>query len=84
MKTLLCCAWGSSVLACSLLLASHVWAQETTGEAKPYEPVTWKNGLQFQSEDGNALFRIGGYLQADGDFFLDDSQELATDTFFIR
>ena len=84
MKRWLLRAWGSSILAGSIFLASSAAAQEAAPAAKPYEPVGWKNGLQFQSEDGNVLFRIGGYFQADGDFFLDDSQELATNTFFIR
>jgi phosphate-selective porin OprO and OprP len=76
-----CC---SSILAGFIFLGSSATAQEAAPPAKPYQPVTWKNGLQYQSEDGNVLFRIGGYFQADGDFFVDDSQELATDTFFIR
>lgn len=76
-----CCA---GILAGFMVLVSSVAAQEAASPPKPYQPVAWKNGLQYESEDGNVQFRIGGYFQADGDFFVDDTQELATDTFFIR
>ena len=75
---------GLGILAHAAWLISPAAAQEAGGEPKPTKPVEWKNGLQFQSDDGNYQFRIGGYLQADGNFYLDDSQELATDTFQIR
>jgi phosphate-selective porin OprO/OprP len=67
-----------------LLSIGSARAQEAAPEAKPYKPVEYKNGLQYESEDGNVMFRLGGYLQADANFFLDDEQELSTDTFFIR
>ena len=73
-----------AVLASMAVLLSSAAAQEKSAEPEPYKPVEWNNGLQYRSEDGNVMFRLGGYLQADGWFFLDDKDELATDSFFIR
>jgi phosphate-selective porin OprO and OprP len=77
-------AAGLATLASLTFLTGSAAAQEKATEPEPYKPVEWKNGLQYHSEDGNVLFRLGGYLQADGYFFLDDQQELATDSFFVR
>jgi phosphate-selective porin OprO and OprP len=73
-----------AILPSMALLMGSAVAQETAAEPEVYKPVTWKNGLQYRSEDGNVQFRLGGYLQADGWFFLDDQDNLETDSFFIR
>jgi len=73
-----------AILASSAILVGSSAAQEKPAEPEPYKPVTWKNGLQYRSEDGNLQFRLGGYLQADGWFFLNDQDNLETDSFFIR
>ncbi|MCI0658264.1 MAG: OprO/OprP family phosphate-selective porin [Acidobacteria bacterium] len=73
-----------AILPSMALLMGSAVAQEKAAEPEPYKPVTWKNGLQYRSEDGNVQFRLGGYLQADGWFFLDDQDNLETDSFFIR
>ena len=73
-----------AILPSMALLIGSAAAQEKPAEPEPYKPVTWKNGLQYRSEDGDVQFRLGGYLQADGWFFLDDQDNLETDSFFIR
>lgn len=66
-----------------LLVAPHTRADE-----KPPAPAAQakadKDGFVIQSEDGAYRLRVGGYVQADGRFYLEDSDKLGTDTFVLR
>jgi phosphate-selective porin OprO/OprP len=42
------------------------------------------DGFVIQSGDGDYRLRIGGYLQADGRFFLGDDENAAANTFLLR
>jgi phosphate-selective porin OprO/OprP len=42
------------------------------------------DGFWIQTESGDSKLRIGGYVQGDARFYLDDSQKLGTDTFLLR
>ena len=64
--------------------AAAVHAEEAAGEPKPYRPVEWTRGIFFHTEDDAVQVRAGGYLQYDGRFYLDDGQNLGTDTFLMR
>jgi len=43
-----------------------------------------KDGFVLQSEDGAYKLKVGGYLQADGRFYLEDADKAGTDTFILR
>lgn len=43
-----------------------------------------QHGFVLQSEDGAYRLRVGGYLQADGRFYLQDAGKLGTDAFVLR
>ena len=43
-----------------------------------------ENGLSFSSADDRFKFRVRGYIQADGRFYLDDQNHSATDTFLLN
>jgi phosphate-selective porin OprO/OprP len=43
-----------------------------------------KEGFILKSADGDFLLRLGGILQVDERFFIDDYQHLAADTFLLR
>jgi phosphate-selective porin OprO/OprP len=43
-----------------------------------------KDGFSLRSADNSFSLKIGGYVQADGRFFLHDDQGVATNTFLLR
>ena len=43
-----------------------------------------KEGFVLKSADGNFQLKVGGFVHADGRFFLDDDLKPATNTFLIR
>lgn len=43
-----------------------------------------KEGFFLKSADSDFLLKLGGHLQVDERFFIDDYQHLATDTFLLR
>lgn len=43
-----------------------------------------KDGFTLNSADRNFLLKVGGFVHADGRFFLDDEQKPFTNTFLIR
>jgi phosphate-selective porin OprO/OprP len=43
-----------------------------------------KDGFSIAAPDKSYQLKLRGYVQADGRFFVDDSEETATDTFLIR
>jgi phosphate-selective porin OprO/OprP len=59
-------------------------------EAKPAaKPAAAKagaaaEGFTLQSENGDYRLRVGGYLQGDARFYVDDGQRLGSDTFLLR
>lgn len=61
-------------------------AEEKAAEAaKTAGTVTaGKDGFSLRSADGAFQLKIRGYVQADGRFFLDDTDRPATDTFLLR
>jgi len=52
---------------------------KTQGQA-----VAGKDGFEVKSADGAFRFKLRGYLQVDGRFFLDDEEVPATDSWVIR
>lgn len=57
-------------------------AVETQQAAKP--TTGWLDGFVIGSTDGKHKLKIGAYTQADGRFFLDDTQERNTNQFLFR
>jgi phosphate-selective porin OprO/OprP len=43
-----------------------------------------KDGFALKSADGDFQLKVGGFVHADGRFYLDDEQKPATNTFLIR
>ncbi len=80
--------------------AAHAQPADTvgmpkTGDAAPpaasappaAEPTAARapgDGFTIQTEEGDYRLRIGGYLQGDGRFFLDDASKQGTDSFVLR
>ena len=52
----------------------------------PRAPFTggYKNGFTLQSETGDFVLKLTGYVQADGRFVLGDDEGLVTDQFLLR
>jgi len=60
-------------------------AGEAAVAAKPAAPLAgYKDGFFLSSADGAHKLRVGGYVQADGRFFVDDGPSGDTDQFTIR
>ena len=67
-----------------VLLASsprHAAAQDAGGADVK---VAWNNGVDVTTADGANELQLGGLIQADGRFSLDDPQHLVEDTFVMR
>ena len=47
-------------------------------------PAGWRDGFVVQSEGGDYRLQVGGLIQFDGRFGLDDPEEALVDTFVIR
>ena len=50
----------------------------------PTVSASAKDGFSIQSADKSFRLRLRGYVQADGRFFLDDSEDKSIDTFTLR
>lgn len=60
--------------------------EATATKAKDAQSVTanGSDGFSFKNADKSFAFRIGGYVQADGRFYLDDDAKALTNNFLIR
>jgi phosphate-selective porin OprO/OprP len=52
--------------------------------SRPAFVAGYKNGFTLQSETGDFVLKLTGYLQADGRFVLGDAAELVTNQFVLR
>lgn len=61
-------------------------AEEKSVTTAKDAPVLWADtgGFYLKSADGNFQLKIGGYIQADGRFFIDDKAKPLPDTFLLR
>ncbi len=57
-------------------------SEEDHAKQKPL--AGWDNGFKISSADGNFKLRIGGYVQADGRFFVNDNTDNNTTQFLFR
>ena len=89
-------SWVASGAALAVLLASPLVARaadEKAPEKAGEEPAEKKeevkvlagpDGVVIQSGNPDFRIRIGGYAQADGRFYAQDEDRVATDTFLLR
>ena len=66
-----------------LLLPGSGRALAQAGRASPVT-VAWDNGLSVASDNGAALFQLGGLVQLDGRFAPDDPLDQVQDEFVMR
>jgi phosphate-selective porin OprO and OprP len=60
-------------------------ADQAAEKAKQAPLITaGEDGFSLKSADSNFVLRIGGYVQADGRFYLDNKANYGTDTFVMR
>jgi len=57
-------------------------SEEDRAKQKPL--AAWDNGFKIASADGKFKLKIGGYVQSDGRFFLNDNTNLGTSQFLFR
>ncbi len=69
--------FAATATAAGLLLAAPAAAQ-----APP--TAGWHDGFIVQSTDGDYRLQIGGAIQTDGRFAIDDPEHAITDTFVIK
>lgn len=59
--------------------------EAATAKAKDAAVVgAGKDGFFLKSSDGSYQLKIGGYVQADGRFYIDDNNSTGADTFLLR
>lgn len=75
----------SLIIAVLLLAFSTVTSEAVENDREGSAPIVniGSDGFHFTSADGEFSLSLGGYLQTDSRFFLDDDQDL-TDTFLVR
>src|SRR5579864_3272988 len=59
-------------------------AQEAAGSTPPTFVVRLDNGLSVESPDGDTKFQLGGLVQVDGRFDVNDPTSTVTNTFVLR
>jgi phosphate-selective porin OprO and OprP len=59
--------------------------RQPEGKVENQKPLaSWADGFNIASQDGSYKLRIGGYLQTDGRFFVDDKNNTNTNEFVAR
>jgi phosphate-selective porin OprO/OprP len=61
-----------------------VQAQDSADSTPPPFSVRWADGLSIESPDGNTKFQVGGLLQIDGRFDVDDPTSTVANTLVLR
>ena len=83
----------TTVSRCSRLLLGCVWlglaaasasAQDTTATPPQAPPPVTTPAFVIQSDNGDNRLQVGGFLQAEGRFAVNDDQKRVTDTFTMR
>ena len=64
--------------------ATSVFAQGTTAPPPTAPPPVNTPAFVIQSDNGDNRLQVGGFLQAEGRFALNDDQQRVTDTFTMR